>query len=526
MHCHAGYGRTGLAIACVLIFMHNIPPAQAVAIVRRDRPGSIQTAAQAKFVHRFHEYLNAAKVVFALPTIHDRFSVAEMVEHQNRTAHGERLAGTRSHALPKVLDFLCAAVERAAEAHPAAVLGAFVSHIPLRRLATGEPARDSQALEEAHVKPATPPPPVPSFPLNTATPSISQDDLFPIKVAFNVGETNWPDASDKCAAVTYFPVLLLDWLEHLAEPLLDTATLDMVTAHDGETHAVKSKALNKLPIHVIKSLERVVHCVRGLEQQAEVLEGRLALVDAVCTRTAMAVFHISDRAAPALARHTAFVAMLARDWHAPKRLELNLESLQKLGKTASGRKLSHTSESKHLESSPSPVKAAHRAGASGDHADSFETVAAATQPLRAPPSDLLDHLPKPRESYEMTLAGSASSSPVKIEPLHLHTRTPSQLGGGSPQKLEVPALGSLHVNDAKKPAGELGSPRTPLAPASPLKAASPLKTASLREKSEPEAACGSEAGASSGSLSGGSLGSSSSACSLPRVRGGDRYMNK
>ncbi|KAL4169390.1 hypothetical protein KRP22_010310 [Phytophthora ramorum] len=70
VHCHAGYGRTGITIACALIFLHNIPPELAIRLVRRDRPGSVQTTGQTQFVHDFHAYLNAARVVFALPKHH------------------------------------------------------------------------------------------------------------------------------------------------------------------------------------------------------------------------------------------------------------------------------------------------------------------------------------------------------------------------------------------------------------------------------------------------------------------------
>ncbi|CAN0552102.1 unnamed protein product, partial [Ectocarpus sp. 8 AP-2014] len=48
VHCHAGYGRTGLVIASILVMMNNLPPQQAVALVREKRPTSLQTNAQAR----------------------------------------------------------------------------------------------------------------------------------------------------------------------------------------------------------------------------------------------------------------------------------------------------------------------------------------------------------------------------------------------------------------------------------------------------------------------------------------------
>lgn len=57
VHCHAGLGRTGLAIACYMVFAGECNAADAVASVRRDRPGALQTAAQVMFVSIFEQYL-------------------------------------------------------------------------------------------------------------------------------------------------------------------------------------------------------------------------------------------------------------------------------------------------------------------------------------------------------------------------------------------------------------------------------------------------------------------------------------
>lgn len=565
MHCHAGYGRTGLAIACVLIFMHNIAPEQAIKIVRRDRPGSVQTAAQAKFVRTFHEYMNAPKVVFALPGIHDRFSVSEVLEQQNRMVHGaKKTSGATHHAVPRVLDFLCREVERAADTQPAAVVHALAAHVPFVQL-DGKSAGDVQSLHEAHVRgifgsgappmPASPssdsaentsansngtgvgargshfvntasidtsaaatatagalasptapvsaPPPVPSF-VSSAFPSVravTQDELFPIKVALNVGEANWHEASALCASasVPCVPVLLLDWLEHLAEPLLDVGVLDSVTAHDGETHAIKSKALNKLPIHVVKSLDRVVSCLRVLQQKVlvDALSASTSvhdsanssshgtssslsaamLFDATCVRMAMALFHIRSAASASLARHADFVTMLVRDWHAPKRLELNLESLQKLGKTAaaspSARKLSHSSSNGNtnnkmgtmssgasslskstlvLEQSPTSPKTPRSMMTTiggGDHSTGAAVVLEPMvhhhppRPASASPSassSPRDHVLKPKESHDGTAPPAAAATLSSSSSAHtISTASPTTASGGA---IAVPPIHS------------------------------------------------------------------------------------
>lgn len=58
VHCHAGLGRTGLAIACFLLASGQAASApRAVEMVRAARPGSLQTQAQVVFVSIFEQYL-------------------------------------------------------------------------------------------------------------------------------------------------------------------------------------------------------------------------------------------------------------------------------------------------------------------------------------------------------------------------------------------------------------------------------------------------------------------------------------
>jgi protein-tyrosine phosphatase len=37
VHCHAGYGRTGMAIACILIFKDQVESAQVITFIRNRR---------------------------------------------------------------------------------------------------------------------------------------------------------------------------------------------------------------------------------------------------------------------------------------------------------------------------------------------------------------------------------------------------------------------------------------------------------------------------------------------------------
>lgn len=72
VHCHAGYGRTGLAIACYFLYARVFDTAEeAVAFCRKERPGTVQTSSQVAFVHKFQEHITqvrksvAGSIVFA-----------------------------------------------------------------------------------------------------------------------------------------------------------------------------------------------------------------------------------------------------------------------------------------------------------------------------------------------------------------------------------------------------------------------------------------------------------------------------
>lgn len=52
MHCRGGVGRTGVALAAILVWLGD-QPGQAVARIRAARPGAIQSPSQLRFVHEF-----------------------------------------------------------------------------------------------------------------------------------------------------------------------------------------------------------------------------------------------------------------------------------------------------------------------------------------------------------------------------------------------------------------------------------------------------------------------------------------
>lgn len=52
-HCYAGVGRTGTALALFLVRQRGFAPADAIALVRDSRPGSIETISQEELIVQF-----------------------------------------------------------------------------------------------------------------------------------------------------------------------------------------------------------------------------------------------------------------------------------------------------------------------------------------------------------------------------------------------------------------------------------------------------------------------------------------
>ncbi|XP_007945881.1 dual specificity protein phosphatase 23 [Orycteropus afer afer] len=55
VHCALGFGRTGTMLACYLVKEHGLTAGDAIAEIRRLRPGSIETYEQEKAVFQFYQ---------------------------------------------------------------------------------------------------------------------------------------------------------------------------------------------------------------------------------------------------------------------------------------------------------------------------------------------------------------------------------------------------------------------------------------------------------------------------------------
>ncbi len=60
VHCAEGRGRTGVMCACFLIYYHDLKPWDAIRIMRRQRPGSVERKVQEDTVVRFYQLLQVS----------------------------------------------------------------------------------------------------------------------------------------------------------------------------------------------------------------------------------------------------------------------------------------------------------------------------------------------------------------------------------------------------------------------------------------------------------------------------------
>lgn len=65
VHCHAGCGRTGVLIACYLVYANRMNAEDAIHYVRSKRPGSIQTVYQIKFIQEFQQFIRPFKIIYS-----------------------------------------------------------------------------------------------------------------------------------------------------------------------------------------------------------------------------------------------------------------------------------------------------------------------------------------------------------------------------------------------------------------------------------------------------------------------------
>ncbi|KAJ8360866.1 hypothetical protein SKAU_G00173910 [Synaphobranchus kaupii] len=106
VHCHAGLGRTGVLLACYLVFTTRMSADQAILFVRAKRPNSIQTRGQLLCVREFAQFLVPLRNVFSYSEPEaNPVTLSQYLTRQRHLLHGYEARQLKN--VPKIVHLIC-----------------------------------------------------------------------------------------------------------------------------------------------------------------------------------------------------------------------------------------------------------------------------------------------------------------------------------------------------------------------------------------------------------------------------------
>ncbi|XP_012274770.1 protein tyrosine phosphatase domain-containing protein 1 [Orussus abietinus] len=108
IHCHAGLGRTGVLIACYLVYSLRVRASDAIRFVRMKRPCAIQTRGQIACIQEFEHFILPQMIVFPIngaPGNAKPSSLRSHLRKQQNVLHGYEQR-TFKH-IPKIVFTIC-----------------------------------------------------------------------------------------------------------------------------------------------------------------------------------------------------------------------------------------------------------------------------------------------------------------------------------------------------------------------------------------------------------------------------------